>query len=331
MRSIHYTPTDVHQEASTKSALEMQEISAILENPSGLLWVDLNSRSTDHAAMLEQVFHLHQLAINDALYEKHLPKIDDWGPYLYVVLYAMSFPQDLNSDLETYRLDSFLTSKSLLTIHESSMPALEKVWTSALSDDQYLNFGAVYLLYRLADEIINSYSPVVDKIEDWIEILQDQVFSNPSKDTLENIINLKHHILKLQRTLGPQREVFYKLTHSDYRFIDQRSQVYFRDIDDHLQRLYQLSESLWEMASDLLYTFLSVVNNQMNQVIKVLTIIATLFLPLSCVVGFFGMNFFLPTQPITSLVGRLMFVFVLLFILIFPIVTLLVLRRIKWI
>src|SRR3972149_3959817 len=139
--------------------------------------------------------------------------------------------------------------------------------------------------------------PVVEALDDEIDLVEDQIFNNPNPHVLENIFTLKRAALHLRRIIGPQREVLNKLARDDYPAIDARAKVYFRDVYDHLVRLHDVTESLRDLVSGALDTYLSVVNNRMNDIMKTLTVITTLFMPISFLVGFFGMNFFQPIAP----------------------------------
>ncbi len=130
-----------------------------------------------------------------------------------------------------------------------------------------------------------------------IDQTEDEVFDNPTPQTLERIFSLKRAVLHLRRVIGPQREVLNRLARDDFAVIDPRTRVYFRDVYDHLVRLHDITESIRDLVSGALDTYLSVINNRMNDIMKTLTVITTLFMPISFLAGFFGMNFFVPVPP----------------------------------
>jgi len=151
-------------------------------------------------------------------------------------------------------------------------------------------------LYELADGIVADYMIVVDNLDDVIDRIEDEVFDRPTPYTLEQIFRLKRAVLNLRRIISPQREVLNKLARDDYPVIDVKDRVYFRDVYDHLVRLYDINESLRDLVGGALDTYLSVINNRMNEIMKTLTVITTLFMPISFAAGFFGMNFFQPVE-----------------------------------
>jgi len=154
------------------------------------------------------------------------------------------------------------------------------------------------VLYRLVDELATGYLAVVEELDDAIELVEDQVFDNPTPAILEQVFMLKRALLRLRRVIVPQREVLNKLARDEYAVIDVKDRIFFRDVYDHLVRLHDIVESMRDLLGGTLDTYLSVINNRMNEIMKTLTVITTLFMPISFVAGFFGMNFF---QPVTSL------------------------------
>ncbi|HLF24748.1 MAG TPA: magnesium/cobalt transporter CorA [Anaerolineae bacterium] len=286
--------------------LKPEEFGAALQNEQGLLWVDFDNTSIEvDEPILLNTFRFHPLAVDDALRESHVPKVDDWESYVYIVLHSVVFDQQAGDQVNTLELDVFLGHNFIVTHHDASIAAIERVWTASQRDERHRKGGPDHLLYKLTDEIVTDYMPVVEEMDDAIDSIENQIFSRPTPATLERLFGLKRAVARLRRILGPQREVLNKLARDDYAMIDARDRVYFRDVYDHLVRLHDITESLRDLVGGALDTYLSVINNRMNDVMKTLTIITTLFMPLAFVTGFFGMNFFQPTtaalDPWTSL------------------------------
>jgi magnesium transporter len=172
--------------------------------------------------------------------------------------------------------------------------------------------------------------PIVEKIDDEIDVIEDQVLSKATTETLEHIFSLKRSLLSMRRVITPQREVLNKLARDDYQVIDSHDRVFFRDVYDHLVRMQDLNESMRDMLSGTLDIYLSVVNNRMNDVMKTLTVITTLFMPISFVAGFFGMNFFEPVAHLTGWTGVPVFIIMLLATLLIPGIMLTWMRRRMW-
>jgi magnesium transporter len=314
-----------------QAGLSPESISIALQDSEGLLWVDLSDEPVESCEpILRQVFKFHPLAIEDALEEKHVPRVDDWGEYLYLVLQAISFDQAAEEPLNTMELDVFLGSNYLVTYHTRSIASLDKVWATSHRDERHLQRGAGHLLYKLTDELVAHYMPAVEAIDDTIDAIEDQVFGDPTASTLQQIFTMKRALLRLRRIIGPQREVLNKLARGDYAVVKAEHRVFFRDVYDHLVRLHEVTESLRDLVGSALDTYLSVVNNRMNEVMKVLTVITTLFMPLSFLVGFFGMNFFQPMVQLEGWTGRTAFALMLAAMIVLPLAMAVWMRRRGW-
>jgi magnesium transporter len=311
--------------------LAVDQLGAILQAAEGLLWVDFEGTPPEHdEPIMREIFHFHPLAIDDALQETHVPKLDDWGDYLYIVLHAVVFDPEHDQMLDTRELDIFVGDRYIVTHHDEPIQAIDRLWDVLLRDQRYLQQGADHLLYRLTDEVIASFMPVVEALDDEIDQTEDAVFGRSNPETLEHIFTLKRATLLLRRILAPQREVLNKLARDDFQAIDARDRIYFRDVYDHLVRMYDITENLRDLVTGSLDTYLSVVNNRMNDVMKTLTIITTLFMPLTFIAGFFGMNFFAPAVDLSTWTDQPVFILTLLIMLLMPLVMMLWIRRKGW-
>jgi len=211
------------------------------------------------------------------------------GAYLYLVLHAVHLADD---NVETRELDVFIGSNYLVTYRTQEIHALTHQWRVIQRDARHIQRGVDHLLYALCDAIAADYLPVMDAIQEAVDRLQDEVFEQADGQVLKRLFKLKRAVLDLRRILAPQREVLNKLARGDFPMIDPRDQIYFRDVYDHYVRLADLNESLRDMVSGTLDTYLSVTANRTNDIVKTLTIVSLMFLPLTFVTGFFGMNFF---------------------------------------
>jgi magnesium transporter len=315
----------------TRTELSSEVFATVLEDAGGLLWVDFSEEPRESCEpILREIFNFHPLAVDDALEEIHVPKVDDWGHYLYLVLHAIVFNQQSDEPVSTVELDVFLGRNYLVTHHTQAIASVGRVWAACQRNERYLQRGTGHLLYRLADELVADYMPVVEEIDEVIDQIEDRVFDDPAPSILEQIFWLKRALLRLRRITGPQREVFNRLARGDYASIEVGDRVFFRDVYDHLVRLYDIAESLRDLAGSTLDTYLSVINNRMNDVMKALTIITTLFMPLSFLSGFFGMNFFQPVMPLESWTGGLAFGLTLAAMALLPIGMYLWMQRRAW-
>jgi magnesium transporter len=311
--------------------LQPQDYAQALADEQGLLWVDFQGESPQVCEpILLNTFKFHPLAVDDALSETHVPKVDDWESYLYVVMHAISFELKDGGTIGTVELDVFLGKNYLVTHHDQPAPALERVWHSFPKDERRQKMGADHVLYSLADELAVDYVNVVQELDDEINAVEDQVFDRPDPAILERTFALKRAVLRVRRTVSPQREVLNKLARDDYAVIDAKDRVYFRDVYDHLVRLYDIIEGIRDLIAGVLDSYLSVINNRMNDIMKTLTIITTMFMPISFVAGFFGMNFFQPVEPIASVTRQTSLFVILALMVITPASMWLWMRRRGW-
>ncbi len=321
------------QDDKLRTELKPDEFATALQDANGLLWVDFcQTPPEEDAPILLQTFGFHPLAVDDALQESHVPKVDDWGQFLYIVSHAVVFDVDAQDGehLDTLELDVFVGKNYIVTHHDEPIAAVDRVWALCQRDARRLRDGADHLLYELADALVADYMPVVDEIDEALDRLEDEVFEKPTSETLERIFQLKRAVLHLRRIISPQREVLNKLARDDYPVIDSRDRVYFRDVYDHLVRLYDIVESLRDLVGGALDTYLSVINNRMNEIMRTLTVITTLFMPISFVAGFFGMNFFQPVTPLNVWTDRPAFMLALAIVLLAPVGMYLWIRRRGW-
>jgi magnesium transporter len=292
LRAMYYSP-----QSTLDPDFPIKKLEVALRNKKGMLWLDFSGEPNESCEpILRQGFGFHPLAVDDALQETHTPRVDDWGEYIYIVLNSLDYGTERSDrDLHTDELDVFLGKNYVVTHHDAPIAALDQVWTACQRDQRHTRDGADHLLYKIVDFIVAGYMPIVTRLDDEIDDIEDQVFNKPTRDTLEQIFSLKRALLAMRRVITPQREVLNKLARDEYDVIDPRDRVFFRDVYDHLVRLQDLNESMRDLVGGVLDTYLSVINNRMNDVMKTLTVITTLFMPISFVAGFFGMNFFQPT------------------------------------
>lgn len=327
IRSLHFTPGK-----PIRNDIPPQEFPKLIRDRRGLLWVDFSDEPPEACLPILNRFGFHPLAIEDALQQTHSPKLDNWGDYLYIVLNYMSVAENGDEwDTEIDELDVFLGKNYIVTHHDNPVSSIDETWSICERDPRPLQDGADHLLYKIADKLIAGYMPAVEKIDDAIDQIEDQVFDRPSPRTLERLFALKRVLLAMRRILLPQREVMNKLARDDYDVIDPKDRIFFRDIYDHLVRLHDLNESLRDLVGGALDTYLSVINNRMNDIMKTLTIITVLFMPLTFLTGYFGMNFFEPLGLMKNWTTSLVFYLTLATIFVMPALMYLWMRRRTWI
>ena len=286
----------VHRSAAGVLNLDwpMDRIAEAVADPGATLWVDIEQPERDLAAverLLSEVFRFHPLAIEDALNETHVPKLDDWGGYLYLVFHTLDFDPETDG-LRLHELDLFLGENYLVSCHSEPMKPVESLRRQIERDPQRCARGPDHLLYHILDMGTDDYLTAIEHLDEAIDAAQEEVFDSPSPETLQQIFRIKRAAVKVHRVIAPQREVVNRLARDAYAQIDAQDRVYFRDVYDHLVRLHDISETLRDLISGALDTYLSAISNRTNEIMKTLTLVTVMFLPMSFLAGFFGMNFF---------------------------------------
>jgi magnesium transporter len=259
-------------------------------------WVDLQNPTEDEARLLSGVFHFHELSIEDALSEIHTPKIEAYDTFLYLILHGIDFEASRH-EFRTHEVDIFLGERFLVTVHEEESRSVARLVEVCGRNEYALAEGPVALLHRLADQLVDNYRPEVDKLEERLNDVEQRVFERPSQDDVKRILGLKRDVGSLRRVVLPQRDVVARLARREFSFIDDRMSYRFRDVYDHLVRLADEANVFQDRVTSLLDAHLSFTSNRLNEIMKTLTIVSVLFMPLTVLTGMFGMNVELPRFP----------------------------------
>ena len=273
--------------------LTPSQMAEAIASPGGLLWVDLQASDAAEArAILEGVFSFHHLAVDDCL-NRHIdtPKIDDYGEYLFVISQGIRFHARAER-LETTELDIFLGPNYVVSFHSHPLAAVEEVRRRAAEHGPLAGRGADFLVHALLDALVDQFQPVVAEMDQAVDALEEAVLANPQQRLLHDMLLLKRNAQRLRRTLLPQRDAVNRFARGEFpRLVSEETHIYFRDIYDHVVRVEDMVESLRDLTESVLGTYLSAVNNRMNEVMKVLSIVATIILPLTLISGIYGTNF----------------------------------------
>jgi magnesium transporter len=265
------------------------------EFPEATHWIDLEDPTVKEATILEDPFHFHPLAIEDCLSEVHHPKIDDYDGYIFAILHGIRFDAPTDSFI-TRELDIFLGPNYLITHHNGPMRSISSVRDQCNKNLQAaMPRGVDFLLHAILDQMFEHYFPSLDAIEDKIQMVQVEVFENPSRETLDRIFALKKDVMQLRRICLPQREIINRLARADFKVVSARAAIYFRDIYDNLYRIVEGSMSYQDMTQSTMDAYLSAISNRLNETMKRLTVISAVLMPLTVLTGIYGMNFeFMP-------------------------------------
>lgn len=262
-----------------------------------IFWVDLTNPTPEESReVLDGVFHFHELAIEDAVSALQFPKVESYGAYLYLILHRIDFAASEHR-FQTHDVDFFLGPNYLVTIHTGESRSFDHVTTVCGRNAMAMGEGPAALLHRLVDAMVDNYRPEIDELGDELDELEDCVFESGQANLAKDILEFKKNISSLRRVVQPQRDVVGRLARREFPFIEEQVAYRLRDVHDHLVRIADESMFFQDRISSLLDANLAIASNQLNGVMKVLTIIATLFMPLTVLTGMWGMNVPLPHLP----------------------------------
>jgi magnesium transporter len=270
---------------------------AWLASSSGVyVWVDLANATPEESRILTDVFHFHELAVDDALSALQYPKLETYESFLYLVLHGIDFKAG-RQGFTTHDLDFFLGRTFLVTVHDGNRRSIAHVRDLCDRNGHLLARGPVAILHQIVDSLVDHYNPEIDALEDRLDRVETEVFSNPKPVVVRKILALKRDIAALRRVTLPQRDALGRLARREFEMIPQEYAYGFRDVYDHLVRLTDEALIFQDRVTGILEAHFSNVSNRLNQVMKVLTVIATIFMPLTVLTGAFGMNVELPVFP----------------------------------
>lgn len=252
-------------------------------------WVDLNEPTEDESGLLASFFGFHPLAIEDCLHVLQRPKLDYYEDYQFLVLHAMN-PETLR----TVEVDLFIGNSYIVSYHKKTLAEVDQAWDKMLSrthDRKIWSQGPYAAAYMIIDSLVDNYFPCVYSIEDDLDELEKQGSRESVEMLMNQVFTLRSRLLKLRRTIVPMRDLMYRVLNSQHIQGEKEPRVHFSDIYDHLLKLSEMIDSNREMTADLRDSYISLNSNRMNGIMKTLTVITTVFMPLTLIAGIYGMNF----------------------------------------
>lgn len=285
----------VHRDGRTEQASSLDR--AWLNPASNtLLWVDLESPSIPESLILSDTFAFHPLSVEDAMSARQYPKAEAYDGYLYIILHGIAF-QKADHCFETQDVDFFLGPNYLVTVHSGGCSSIQELRAHATRNPKIFADGAVALFHRVVDAMVDHYRPEMDKLEDRLDEMENNIFESPNRSLMRQILAEKRQVAALRRIITPQRDVVARLARRDFVDISTEMAFRFRDVYDHLVRVADDSMMFQDRITGMLDAHLSNVSNRLNEVMKVLTVVATVFMPPTLLAGIYGMNVTLPHFP----------------------------------
>lgn len=258
---------------------------------SKITWINLRGFNKEHLNFIAEKLNLHQLIIEDITNTNHLPKIEILDDKIFILIKNIAYDIKLNL-ISSEQISIILSKNIVVSISENGFDFLKTIVERLRNNPQrFYKLGSDYLCYCIMDLIIDKYFYVLDEISDDIEILEDSVANNPSKKTQKEIHEIKRAIINFRKLIWPVRELIRHLEYEVSPIIHKSNKIYFKDLYDHTIHIVETLETMRDLVSTAMDIYLSSINNRMNEIMKVLTVISTIFIPLTFVAGVYGMNF----------------------------------------
>jgi magnesium transporter len=265
----------------------------IVQSGEGELWVDVDSTNTHQHALLEKIFEFHHLSIEDTLSPGTRVKLEEYERYLFVVVAGVRFDSATPDpfDLETFNQYFFLGRNYLVTVHAMPSPSCGEMRERLMRNPDLLARGAESTMHGIIDQAVDAFFPLVEQMGDLVESLEEAVFQEFDEKLIHQIFKAKRAAFAVRRHIGPLREVLNILTNRPTTYIRPETQLYYRDVYDHTIRIMEWVDTTRDLLAGVIETYLSQTSNRMNRIMKQLSIVSTLALPLIVIGGIYGMNF----------------------------------------
>lgn len=260
-------------------------------------WLDIEAPDEHDFRLLEHEFKFHPLTIEDIKHQDQRPKVDEYHDYNFAVIFVAEFK---NNEVVFHEHHLFVGPTYLVSVHLDPAPQLVALQDRLHKSPEMMKGQPSFLTYLVIDTLVDATFPALDDIDETVDRLEDEITANATSQLLDTIYHLKHSITELRRFLGGQRDLFQRLVTHGINLQQQDLTLYYRDVYDHVVRQYETVDSLRDLLTSAMDVYLSTVSNRLNQTTKALTVIASLFLPLSFLTGFYGMNFTYLTQVLET-------------------------------
>jgi magnesium transporter len=278
--------TVVHERGSEEMEFSRENVEKLLADGS-FFWIDIDQPVEEDFAVLRDVFKFHPLAVEDAEHFDQRPKIEEYDNFVFLVVYGANPDDD-----RLVEVHCFYSEKFLVTVHRDEAPAFTEVRKRYVKRTRPID-NPGRLLYEIIDALVDSFFPILSDFDDRIDELENQTFLNANDEQLQEIFRMKRLLVGMRKAVTPQRDMFASLAGgvSQLPGMSPEDERYFRDIYDHLIRISDLIDTYRDLLTSSMDVYLSTVSNRLNSVMKQLTVMATVFLPLTFITGFFGQNF----------------------------------------
>jgi len=272
--------------------IEPEEVGARLKDSKSHLWIDISSPIEEYYAFLKEVLHIHPLTIEDLSHPRMLPKVEEYDNYLFLILHDIVLRDKEGEErVLTYELYTILGKNFVVTARRHRIRAADSYQGELPVLSHLFEHGAEAVGHAILRKMVDSLFPMLDRVETKLDAAEDAIFGAPTAKDMQNVFALRKDVVKLRAIAVQQLDVINRMAIGEFKLLSPHGLLLARDIYDHLYRFSESVAGFRELIMGLLDAYLSQINNRMNEVMKVLTMIATVMLPLGIVVGFYGMNF----------------------------------------
>jgi len=281
-----------HDDNKMYHDVDLSTTNDLLASPNNLLWIDLYDTSEQELAYIGQIFNFHPLSLEDCLQESPRAKIDNYDDYYFFVFHALRYFEEVEEEdeISSIELDVFLGTNYIVTIHPIALLAVGKVARISLKASEYMERGPDYLLYKIVDNIVDDSFPIIDRLGERIDDLEDNIFISKGQHVTEEIATLRRTIILLRKVLIPQRQIFINIRGRYSFFVNDENVPYYLDLADNLNSILDTVNTFRDLVNSTMEAYYSVLTGRTSEIITILTIISIIMMPLTVITGFFGMN-----------------------------------------
>lgn len=291
--------TEISVIAYNKNEISEEKINSLEELPEAseqTVWINING--LHDVSVIEEIgkkYNIHSLILEDILHIGQRPKFEEFPDYLYFVLSMLQYDEN-NQEVTSEQISILFLENTIITLQEKPGDVFEKIRQRLRNNiGRVRKLKADFLCYVLLDAIVDYYFTILEKVGNRIEDIEDELIEKSNQEMLNRIHNVKSDVIFLRKNIWPVRDLVNNFRNSDSALIDSGMQIFFRDLTDHTAQVFEIVQTYREIVADLLDIYMTGISNKMNEVMKILTIFAAIFIPLTFIAGVYGMNFeFMP-------------------------------------
>jgi magnesium transporter len=273
-----------------RTSLDLRTTLEVAKDPHQVVWINFFQPTSEELGVVSQALSLHELTLEDLQNARVRPKVEEFEDHMFVVFKALNLNEG-EDVLDVINLNLLLFKNTLITAHQKPLPSVKALLDSERERPTCIQRGPAFVMYAILDRIVDEYFPLMDELDETTEDIQVRIFERFDPNVSSRIFEWKTRVAHLRRRVGPQREMLMNLANRPHPLIPPKIQVYLRDVYDHLIRIYDNLESYRDILQGAMDSYMTQVSNRMNEVMKVLSIVATIMLPLGILTGLYGTNF----------------------------------------